>query len=66
MYNSEKLATYGIQDEKQHNTICVGHHYRQTNTNNINKTYSPYKQLEVKTLYLLHYFYEKIVTDIRG
>jgi len=21
----------------QHNTICVGHHYAQTNTNNLNK-----------------------------
>ena len=47
--NPEKLATYGTQDEKkkkkkkrnptktQHN-ICVGHHYTQTNTNNVNKT----------------------------
>ena len=22
----------------KHNTICVGHHYMQTNTNNVNKT----------------------------
>jgi len=22
----------------KHNTICVGHHYMQSNTNNINKT----------------------------
>ena len=22
----------------QHNTICVGHHYAQTNTNNVDKT----------------------------
>ena len=30
--NQKKLATYGTQDkEKQkHNTICVGHHYKQT------------------------------------
>ena len=48
MDNLEKLATYGIQDEKKktkkqktkrHNTICVGHHYTQENTNNVNKTY---------------------------
>ena len=30
------------QDEdkqnKKHNTICVGHHYAQTNTNNVNQT----------------------------
>ena len=31
MDNSEKLVTYGTEDEekqiKNHNTICVGHHY---------------------------------------
>ena len=26
------------EEEKKHNTICVGHHYTQTNTNNVNKT----------------------------
>ena len=34
--NPEKLATYGTQDEEQHNTICDGHHYIQANTNNVN------------------------------
>jgi hypothetical protein len=33
---------YSTQDEdkqnKKHNTIYVGHHYTQTNTNNVNKT----------------------------
>ena len=24
--------------QQTHNTICVGHHYAQANTNNINKT----------------------------
>jgi len=24
--------------KQKHNTICVGHHYTQTNTNNMNKT----------------------------
>ena len=40
MDNPEKLATYGTQgEEKQNkNTIAVGHHYAQTNTNNVNKT----------------------------
>jgi hypothetical protein len=28
MDNAEKLATY--------NAICIGHHYTQTNTNNVN------------------------------
>jgi hypothetical protein len=34
MDNPEKLTTY---DEEKHNTICVGHHYMQTNTNNVIK-----------------------------
>ena len=40
--NRKKLATQVAQDEEKtkqkHNTICVGHHYMQTNTNNVNKT----------------------------
>ena len=36
--------------KQNHNTICIGHHYAQTNTNNIKKRYeSSYKQLEVLT-----------------
>jgi hypothetical protein len=31
-----------MQDEEKqnekHNTICIGHHYAQANTNNVNKT----------------------------
>ena len=30
--------TRGRQTKQKHNTICVGHHYRQANTNNVNKT----------------------------
>ena len=26
------------QETQKHNTVCVGHHYTQTNTHNINKT----------------------------
>ena len=26
------------QTKQKHNTVCVGHHYMQTNTNNVNKT----------------------------
>ena len=44
MDNPEILATYGTQnkdEEKQNkNTICVGYHYMQTNTNNINKAWA--------------------------
>ena len=42
MKNPEKLATQGTQDTTQrqakqkHNTLCIGHHYAQVNTNNIN------------------------------
>jgi len=43
MDNPEKLATLDTQDEDKqnvkHNTIYVGHHYTQTNTNNVNKTW---------------------------
>jgi hypothetical protein len=44
MDNPEKLATWGIQGtrrrqtKQKQSTICVGHHYTQTNTNNVNKT----------------------------
>jgi len=42
MDNPEKLATKGTHDEEKqnqkHNTIYVGLHYTQTNTNNVNKT----------------------------
>jgi len=47
MDNPEKLATCNTRHKtktnkiKKHNTICVGHHYTQTNTNNVNKTNSP-------------------------
>ena len=28
------------QTKQKHNTICVGHHYTQINTNNVNKTWA--------------------------
>jgi hypothetical protein len=31
-------CTRGRQTKQKHNTICVGHHYTETNTNNVNKT----------------------------
>ena len=40
MDNPEKMATYGTQYEQKHNTICVGHQYTQTNTNNVYKTWA--------------------------
>ena len=39
MDNPEKLETQGTQEKQnKNNTICVGHHYVRTNTNNVNKT----------------------------
>ena len=40
MDNPDKLETLGTQDDDKQNrkNICVGHHYSQTNTNNVNKT----------------------------
>ena len=29
------------QTKQKHNTICVGHHYAQTNTDNVNKRWTP-------------------------
>jgi hypothetical protein len=41
MDNPKKLAigyTRRRKTKENHNTICVGHHYAQVNTNNVNKT----------------------------
>jgi hypothetical protein len=44
--NGESRETGNIVQTKRrlakqkHNTICVGHHYAQTNTNNVNKTWA--------------------------
>ena len=40
MHNPEKLAIQSTQYEEKHNTIYVGHHYMQTNTNNVYKTWA--------------------------
>ena len=34
--NGQSRGNVNIEMQK-HNTICVGHHYTQTNTNNVNK-----------------------------
>ena len=36
-------VTYNVRRRKakqKHNTICTGHHYTHTNTNNVNKTWA--------------------------
>jgi hypothetical protein len=43
MNNPEKLGTPQNEEKKnkeKHNTICVGHHSMQVNTNNVNKTWA--------------------------
>jgi hypothetical protein len=35
---SIETSNIGLKTEKNHNTICVGHHHVPTNTNNTNKT----------------------------
>jgi len=41
-------SDYTKKQQKQ-NTICLGHHYAQASTNNVNKHKPSYKQLEVET-----------------
>jgi hypothetical protein len=64
MNNPEKLTALGTHDEdkqnKNRNTMCVGHHYAQANTNNVKKT--SHKQLEVKTNRTS--FFAEVVMDI--
>jgi hypothetical protein len=38
MDNPEKMATRQRKTKQKHNTICVGYHCTQANTNNTNKT----------------------------
>jgi hypothetical protein len=40
MDNPEKLATRRRKTKQKHNTICVGYHHTQTNTNNVNNTWA--------------------------
>jgi len=61
MDNPEKLTTLGTQDEDKHkkqkqhthNTICDGHHYTQTNTHNVNKTWALLQTTEVNSYFVL-------------
>ena len=73
MVNLETLATYGTQDEDEKNnknnknkqkTICVGHRYAQTNTNNVNETWV--LLLEVKTVLCCVFFFFNICFAIHS
>ena len=43
-----KLTTKGTSTKQKHNTICIGHHYMQSYTNNVNKTYTLLQTTGVK------------------
>ena len=58
MNNPEKLATRRIKRMQKQNTICVGHHYAQTNANSVNKTLAILQTTGVKGVFA------EIVTDI--
>jgi len=61
MDNPDKLATFGTHDtrwrqtKQKHSTIYVGHHYTQTNTNNVNKTWT-FLQTTALFIYLIGVF----------
>ena len=49
MKNGQSREISNTRRRKQkHNTICVGHHYTQANTNNANKTWAPLHTAEGK------------------
>ena len=53
MDNPKKLASgYSRQTKtkQKHNTICVWHHYTQTNTHNVNKTWDIIQTTGSKTI----------------
>jgi len=37
---STKMYTGRRKTKQKHTTICIGHHYKQTNTNNVNNTWA--------------------------
>jgi hypothetical protein len=63
MDNPEKLATRRRKTKQKHSTICVGHHYAQTITNNVNKTRALLQTTRGKDEANI-VFYVEIVTDI--
>jgi hypothetical protein len=36
---SKQIYTGRRKTKEEHNTICIGHHHKQTNTNNVNNTW---------------------------
>jgi hypothetical protein len=53
------------KQSKKRNTICVRHHYAQTNTNNINKTWAPIQTTGGKDEPNNLFYFVEIVADIK-
>ena len=43
------------QTKQKHNTICVGHHYAQTNTNSVSRSWKQLEERTNRTLLLCEY-----------
>jgi hypothetical protein len=66
MDNPEKLATRRRKKKnRKHNTIFVGHHYTETNTNNVIKQDMIPPTNDWRSIQIEHSFYAEIVTDIK-
>jgi hypothetical protein len=63
MDNPENLAIRRRKTKQKHNTICVGHHYAQTNTNSVSKTGARLiSQLTLKHTLTTYSLFEKLAT----
>ena len=66
MDNPETSATETKKTKQKHNTICVGHHYAKTNTNNINKRAPPSSWKERRTEHRLYVNNTRITITCSG
>jgi hypothetical protein len=54
------------QAKQKHNTICVGHHYMQANTNNVNHTWAPLRPTGGKDEPSIVFYAEIVTTSQHG
>ena len=54
------------QAKQKHNTICVGHHYMQANTNNVNHTCAPLRPTGGKDEPSIVFYAEIVTTSQHG
>jgi hypothetical protein len=52
--------------KQKHNTICVGHHYMQANTNNVNHTWAPLRPTGGKDEPSIVFYAEIVTTSQHG